>query len=105
MLERYLARTRGLAERAMMTFENSLRTKFANQLQADPGGEQKQTGKRSKNQKLRWRAGQNKTANTYVIEIAFDPETKPASQAGGARHPSASPFEKSTTRKPRHYRK
>jgi len=52
-----------------------------------------------------WRAGQNKTANTYVIEIAFDPETKPASQAGGARHPSASPFEKSTARKPRHYRK
>jgi len=26
----------------------------------------------------KWRAGQNKTANTYVIEIAFDP--KPASQ-------------------------
>jgi hypothetical protein len=44
---------------------------------------------------------------TYVIEIAFDPETKPASQTGGVRgrHPSASPFEKSTTGKPRHYRK
>jgi hypothetical protein len=24
----------------------------------------------------KWRAGQNKTANTYVIEIAFDSETK-----------------------------
>lgn len=40
-----LARTRGLAEQAMMNFENSPRTKFANQLQTDPGGEQKQTEK------------------------------------------------------------
>ena len=56
ILERYLARTRGLAEQAMMNFENSPRTKFANQLQTDPGGEQKQTAKRLQNQKLRWRA-------------------------------------------------
>ena len=56
ILERYLAPTRGLAEQAMMNFENSPRTKFANQLQTDPGGEQKQTGKKSQNQKLRWRA-------------------------------------------------
>ena len=33
ILERYLARTRGLAEQAIHNFENSLRTKFANQLQ------------------------------------------------------------------------
>lgn len=33
ILERYLARTRGLAEQAIMNFENSPRTKFANQLQ------------------------------------------------------------------------
>jgi hypothetical protein len=34
-LERYLARTRGLAEQAIFNFENSPRTKFANQLQTD----------------------------------------------------------------------
>ncbi|HVV80434.1 MAG TPA: tyrosine-type recombinase/integrase [Pseudolabrys sp.] len=33
ILERYLARTRGLAEQAIANFENSPRTKFANQLQ------------------------------------------------------------------------
>jgi len=33
ILERYLARTRGLAEQAILNFENSPRTKFANQLQ------------------------------------------------------------------------
>jgi hypothetical protein len=33
VLERYLARTRGLAEQAIFNFENSPRTKFANQLQ------------------------------------------------------------------------
>lgn len=33
ILERYLARTRGLAEEAIANFENSPRTKFANQLQ------------------------------------------------------------------------
>jgi integrase len=33
ILERYLARTRGLAEQAILNFENSSRTKFANQLQ------------------------------------------------------------------------
>jgi integrase len=33
ILERYLARTRGLAEQAIINFENSPRTKFANQLQ------------------------------------------------------------------------
>jgi hypothetical protein len=33
ILERYLARTRGLAEQSIFNFENSSRTKFANQLQ------------------------------------------------------------------------
>ncbi|MFL5171155.1 MAG: integrase, partial [Microvirga sp.] len=33
ILERYLARTSGLAEQAIFNFENSPRTKFANQLQ------------------------------------------------------------------------
>ena len=33
ILERYLARTRSLAEQAIFNFENSPRTKFANQLQ------------------------------------------------------------------------
>src|SRR5215475_2965478 len=33
ILERYLARTHGLAEQAIFNFENSPRTKFANQLQ------------------------------------------------------------------------
>jgi integrase len=35
ILERYLARTRGLADQAMINFENSPRTKFANQLQTN----------------------------------------------------------------------
>ena len=38
ILERYLARTRGLAEQAILNFENSPRTKFANQLQTGGGG-------------------------------------------------------------------
>ena len=33
ILERYLARTSGLSEQAIANFENSPRTKFANQLQ------------------------------------------------------------------------
>jgi integrase len=37
ILERYLARTRGLAEQAIFNFENSPRTKFANQLQTVAG--------------------------------------------------------------------
>jgi integrase len=35
ILECYLARTRGLAEQAIFNFENSPRTKFANQLQTE----------------------------------------------------------------------
>jgi integrase len=35
ILERYLARTRGLADQAIFNFENSPRTEFANRLQAD----------------------------------------------------------------------
>jgi integrase len=38
ILERYLARTRGLAEQAILNFENSPRTKFANQLQTESAG-------------------------------------------------------------------
>jgi len=37
ILESYLAHTRGLAEQAMLNFENSPRTKFANQLQTVAG--------------------------------------------------------------------
>jgi len=33
ILDRYLARTRGLADQAIFNFENSPRTQFANQLQ------------------------------------------------------------------------
>ncbi|MCJ2120673.1 tyrosine-type recombinase/integrase [Methylobacterium sp. J-001] len=40
ILERYLARTRGLAEQAIHNFENSPRTKFANQLQTVDPAEQ-----------------------------------------------------------------
>jgi integrase len=46
ILERYLARTRGLAEQAIFNFENSPRTKFANQLQTGPratAGDRKKT--------------------------------------------------------------
>jgi integrase len=38
ILDRYLARTSGLAEQAIKNFENSPRTKFANQLQTDSTG-------------------------------------------------------------------
>ena len=38
ILERYLARTSGLAEHAIFNWENSERTKFANQLQTGSGG-------------------------------------------------------------------
>jgi integrase len=37
ILERYLARTSGLAEQAIFNWENSERTKFANQLQTGTG--------------------------------------------------------------------
>ncbi|MBR0925720.1 tyrosine-type recombinase/integrase [Bradyrhizobium diazoefficiens] len=45
ILERYLARTRGLAEQAIFNFENSPRTKFANQLQTTPSPREKKNGK------------------------------------------------------------
>ncbi len=45
ILERYLARTRGLAEEAIFNFENSPRTKFANQLQTSDAAEQTRTEK------------------------------------------------------------
>src|SRR5262245_24638093 len=47
ILERYLARTRGLAEQAIFNFENSPRTKFANQLQTVAGVEPIRKGKRN----------------------------------------------------------
>jgi len=50
ILERYLARTRGLAEQAIFNFENSPRTKFANQLQTQRRKEQKRTKKTLKKQ-------------------------------------------------------
>jgi integrase len=46
ILERYLARTRGLAEQAIFNFENSPRTKFANQLQTVTGPKIVRKGKR-----------------------------------------------------------
>ncbi len=45
ILERYLARTRGLAEQAIFNFENSPRTKFANQLQTSPNATPTAQGK------------------------------------------------------------
>jgi integrase len=45
ILERYLARTRGLAEQAIFNFENSPRTKFANQLQTVAGPKTARKGK------------------------------------------------------------
>jgi len=45
ILERYLARTRGLAEQAIFNFENSSRTKFANQLQTGTDANAKPEGK------------------------------------------------------------
>jgi hypothetical protein len=45
ILERYLARTCGLAEQAIFNFENSPRTKFANQLQTSTSGVPSRKGK------------------------------------------------------------
>ena len=45
ILESYLAHTRGLAEQAMLNFENSPRTKFANQLQTVAGPKTIRNGK------------------------------------------------------------
>jgi integrase len=45
ILERYLARTRGLAEEAIANFENSPRTKFANQLQTKRQKNKRRKGK------------------------------------------------------------
>ncbi len=45
ILERYLARTRGLAEQAIVNFENSPRTEFANRLQTGEPQEQTRTKK------------------------------------------------------------
>jgi integrase len=45
ILEHYLAHTRGLAEQAMLNFENSPRTKFANQLQTVAGPKTIRNGK------------------------------------------------------------
>jgi integrase len=50
ILERYLARTRGLAEQAIFNFENSPRTKFANQLQTSTPAAPKRKGKHDANQ-------------------------------------------------------
>jgi integrase len=56
ILERYLARTSGLAEEAIFNFENSPRTKFANQLQT--GAASPCIGKESDDlgQEVSWRA-------------------------------------------------
>ncbi|MGA8174514.1 MAG: integrase, partial [Pseudolabrys sp.] len=45
ILERYLARTSGLAEQAIFNFENSERTKFANQLQTSTAPSMASKGK------------------------------------------------------------
>ena len=45
ILERYLARTSGLAEQAIFNWENSERTKFANQLQTSTAPSMASKGK------------------------------------------------------------
>jgi len=50
ILERYLARTRGLAEQAIFNFENSPRTEFAKQLQTGAAATSSRKGKRDANQ-------------------------------------------------------
>lgn len=50
ILESYLARTRGLAEQAIFNFENSPRTKFANQLQTTDPQTQPRKGKHNEHQ-------------------------------------------------------
>jgi integrase len=50
ILERYLARTRGLAEQAIFNFENSPRTRFANQLQTSATSALTRKRKRDANQ-------------------------------------------------------
>jgi integrase len=50
ILERYLARTRSLAEQAIFNFENSPRTEFANRLQTAPPVQNARKGKRNEPQ-------------------------------------------------------
>ncbi|MFH0295651.1 tyrosine-type recombinase/integrase [Bradyrhizobium sp. 31Argb] len=50
ILERYLARTHGLAEQAIFNFEHSPRTKFANRLQTGTAKAPSRNGKRNANQ-------------------------------------------------------
>jgi site-specific recombinase XerC len=50
ILERYLARTHGLAEQAIFNFEHSPRTKFANRLQTGTAKAPSRKGKRDANQ-------------------------------------------------------
>jgi len=54
--ERYLARTPGLAEQAISNFENSPRTKFANQLQTDAVAHAQLKQKIDASQSVSWRA-------------------------------------------------
>jgi hypothetical protein len=56
ILERYLARTPGLAEQAISNFENSPRTKFANQLQTDAVAHAQPKQKIDASQSVSWRA-------------------------------------------------
>lgn len=58
ILERYLARTRGLAKPAIFNFENSPRTKFANRLTVNNAG---QTANRPANRHHEGREPERKT--------------------------------------------
>ena len=50
IIEKYLARTRHLSDAAILNFENSERTKFANQLQTGTGAGSRRKGKRDADQ-------------------------------------------------------
>jgi hypothetical protein len=50
IIEKYLARTRHLSDAAILNFENSERTKFANQLQTGTAAASSEKGKRNVNQ-------------------------------------------------------
>ena len=56
ILDRYLARTRALADQAILNWENSPRTKFANQLQTGKPMNRPSEEKTESEQRGRWRA-------------------------------------------------
>ena len=69
IIEKYLARTKHLSDAAILNFENSSRTKFANQPQTVDRTTVGKKGKRNAIIDLNGAPLRHKTTNSYIIEI------------------------------------